>query len=567
LPASYLKIAGELVQDALLASVEVTQELNDHWRCAVECRQTADRRYPLEDRLGQDLQIVTYDEQQTEYVIFDGFVLRGKLIYEVFGSYGIVLTAVTRSYKLDLTPQEAYFRKKQLKDVAATLTGADNLSADVTCAQKPARNYVQWGETDFAFLKRIAYEHLAWIRPTAQGIQICDSFQSGAVVEWRAEGGLTSFKVRGRLGQPSFNGTHYDARHMQSQTFQKITKAPDFFGASGPMVAAVQRASNAKLPAGFVHLDSRAATGDEYQQILTRESVRSIGANITAVGISQSEAVKAGDTVQIDGPLDAAGKYGVTKVVHRWTSSGYENEFRCTPWQSYICPEPPQPRHMPGIVPARVVDHNDPRKMGRIKVQYDWLEDGETAWVRMVTPYAGADRGFMFMPEKGDEVLVAFEHGDAERPYAVGCLWNGVDQAPREDFWGGDIDPNDVKRLVTKSGHRIQLSDKQGKEAITIATPSHLKVGMLEKTDETTRSMLVVHSDDGDIFLSAPNGRIHFQSQYLSRETGVSGGSAQPAKASGASSAPAPGPDYAAQAASLRQAAASGTPLCASCQK
>jgi uncharacterized protein involved in type VI secretion and phage assembly len=180
----------------------------------------------------------------------------------------------------------------------------------------------------------------------------------------------------------------------------------------------------------------------------------------------------------------------------------------------------------------------------------------------MVTPYAGADRGFMFMPEKGDEVLVAFEHGDPERPYAVGCLWNGVDQAPRQEFWGGDVDPNDVKRLVTKSGHRIQLSDKQGKEAITIATPSHLKVSLLENSDETGRPMLVMHSDNGDIFLSAPNGRIHLQSQYLSREVGVSGTSSQPAKASASAAAPSPRPDFAAQAASLRLSAATGAALC-----
>jgi uncharacterized protein involved in type VI secretion and phage assembly len=138
----------------------------------------------------------------------------------------------------------------------------------------------------------------------------------------------------------------------------------------------------------------------------------------------------------------------------------------------------------------------------------------------MVTPHAGADRGFMFMPEKGDEVLVAFEHGDPERPYVLGSLWNGVDQAPREEFWGGDIENNDVKRIVTKSGHRIQFSDKDGKESIVIATPTKLKLSLLEKTDETGRSMIVLHSEDGDIVVSAPNGRIHFRSKYFSRETG-----------------------------------------------
>jgi uncharacterized protein involved in type VI secretion and phage assembly len=45
----------------------------------------------------------------------------------------------------------------------------------------------------------------------------------------------------------------------------------------------------------------------------------------------------------------------------------------------------------------------------------------------------------MFMPEIGDEALVAFEHGDPERPYIIGALWNGVDSAPRQGFWDGEV--------------------------------------------------------------------------------------------------------------------------------
>ncbi len=51
-----------------------------------------------------------------------------------------------------------------------------------------------------------------------------------------------------------------------------------------------------------------------------------------------------------------------------------------------------------GLVPARVVDHNDPKKMGRLKVQFFWQDDGSTHWARATSPHAGPDRGFMFMP-------------------------------------------------------------------------------------------------------------------------------------------------------------------------
>jgi len=253
---------------------------------------------------------------------------------------------------------------------------------------------------------------------------------------------------------------------------------------------------------------------------LKKESVRSIGGNITGHGESRNQQLIPGNKIKIEGELDAHGTYGILKVIHRWTSTGYMNEFWCTPWKDYVNPDPPALRPWYGLVPARVVEHNDPKKMGRIKVQYFWQEDNKSHWARMLTPHAGADRGFMFMPEEGDEVVVAFEDGDPERPMVIGCLWNGVDKAPRQEFWGGELQDNDVKRIVTKSGHRMKFVDKKGKESIVLATPKHLKLSLIETTDETGRSMLTLHSENGDIFLSAPNGRIHFHSKFFSREVG-----------------------------------------------
>jgi uncharacterized protein involved in type VI secretion and phage assembly len=138
----------------------------------------------------------------------------------------------------------------------------------------------------------------------------------------------------------------------------------------------------------------------------------------------------------------------------------------------------------------------------------------------MITPHAGGERGFMFMPEAGDEVVVAFEDGDVERPVVLGSVWNAVDQAPRKEFWGGELEANDVKRIVTKSGNRVQFVDKKGKESMVLATPKDLKISLIESTDETGRPMLTLHSANGDILLSAPNGRIHFHSKSFSREVG-----------------------------------------------
>jgi type VI secretion system secreted protein VgrG len=538
LSTSYLNLMvdGLLVTEVTLNHVSVTQELNHHWWCHAQCRHLEDQRIPeivqglvgqpsiirVENWLGKDFQVLAI-ENGSQKVIFDGFILEIELEYELSSAYTAVIQGVTRSYKMDVTPRHAYYPEKTLKDVAQQLAGNASLSASVNCADRPALNYVQWGETDFQFLHRLVDDHGAWMRPTEDGIEIYDSFQNGTTVKWQKaseKDALLTFSLRCALAPAAFNGAHYHFHQMKSQTYQDVSEEPEFFDSASHLVEAAKKACNDVMPSGYLHQRSRAVTLDDYEKLLKKESARSLGSTVVGSGQTQNREVLPGNKVKIQGTLDADGEYGVTQVSHSWDPTGYSNQISCTPWKNYTDPHPPEVRPWYGLVPARVVEHNDPKKMGRIKVQYFWQEDNKAYWARMVTPHAGADRGFMFMPEEGDEVVVGFEDGDIERPVVLGSVWNGVDQAPREEFWGGELKDNDVKRIVTKSGHRMQFVDKKGKESIVIATPKHLKVSLIETTDETGRSMLTLHSENGDIFLSAPNGRIHFHSKFFSREVG-----------------------------------------------
>ncbi len=547
MPLPQVQIGDNLLDTALLASVSVTQQLNRHWRCTVVCRNTQDQRIATEDLVGQPVEIKTVDEQGTEHLHFAGFIHDVALQYEPWGSYGATLTAVSDSYAMDITAHKQYYTEGTLQSLAGVIAGRSGLSVAVNAPGSKPLNYVQYGETDFSFLNRVVDDYGAWLRPTQGGVEVFDSFQSGSALQWKDHDGLTHFALSARCVPPSYSGSHYDHHAMESNTFQALSKPPQFYDGAGTFTAAAQSASQ-QLPSGFEPQRARAMTLATYSEQLQAESERVMGSAVTGRGTSQSQLLKAGDTVQIEGVLDAAGTYGLISVEHHWTPTGYENQFACTPWKHYRDSAPPAMRVWEGVAPARVTAHNDPKKMGRLQVQFFW-QDGNTQWARMVTPHAGPDRGMMMMPEVGDEVAVMFEDGDPERPVIVGSVWNGVQHAPRYDFRGGDIEPNNVKRIVTKSGNRLHLSDKPGQETVFLATPNTTSLSMTEKSDETGRNLIHIHSD-GDIVLSA-GGRVHIQSQTFSREIGTpapaarvgaaSAGLAQPVLTSGAHPAPAGG--------------------------
>lgn len=125
-----------------------------------------------------------------------------------------------------------------------------------------------------------------------------------------------------------------------------------------------------------------------------------------------------------------------------------------------------------GVYPALVVDINDPDNQGRVKVTLPWAPDSDgsryEAWARLATFMAGNNRGSWFVPDTNDEVLVAFENGNPCRPYVIGCLWNGNDQAPEAMDGAGD---NFKKVLRSRNGVKITLDDQNGQEKLILETP------------------------------------------------------------------------------------------------
>lgn len=125
-----------------------------------------------------------------------------------------------------------------------------------------------------------------------------------------------------------------------------------------------------------------------------------------------------------------------------------------------------------GVYPAVVADVSDPDNQGRVRVRLPWSPDpggsSYEAWARLATMMAGGGRGTWFIPDVGDEVLVAFEGGNPRRPYVVGALWNGQDAPPEQMDGAGN---NNLKTILSRQGIRITMDDTSGAVKLRLETP------------------------------------------------------------------------------------------------
>jgi uncharacterized protein involved in type VI secretion and phage assembly len=145
-----------------------------------------------------------------------------------------------------------------------------------------------------------------------------------------------------------------------------------------------------------------------------------------------------------------------------------------------------------GVVVGIVRDINDPENLGRVKVDFPWLAEESDAvttssdeerahsyWARIATLMAGGGRGAFFIPEVGDEVLVAFEHGELSRPFILGSLWN-ADDVPPESMEEG----NHVRAIHSRSGHVIRFDDSDDAPQVTIQSQGGHTIVLSDASDQ-----------------------------------------------------------------------------------
>ena len=225
---------------------------------------------------------------------------------------------------------------------------------------------------------------------------------------------------------------------------------------------------------------------DEQMRIVKNAS----GANLLNIkGIGKTCRIRIGEIIDVSFPdrmkLPPLGKFRIVGIEHEVRRDGhYSNSFVGVPDGTVHIPVPDVKRPLALPELATVKENNDDKGQGRVKVAFDWQKNGKTTnWIRVQTPNAGGrgavpkNRGWVFVPEIGDQVMVSYEHGNPDRPYVTGSVFHSGSGK------GGDKD-NKVKSIITRSGNAIVFDDETGSIVITDQTGKQLI--MLDGTDAIT---------------------------------------------------------------------------------
>ncbi len=147
-----------------------------------------------------------------------------------------------------------------------------------------------------------------------------------------------------------------------------------------------------------------------------------------------------------------------------------------------------------GVISGKVLRVEVEGHPGMVEVKFRWLGGSLRSWARVAVPMAGKNRGFYFMPDVGDEVLLAFDHGDVHSPYVIGSLWNASSKPPDSARDGN----NNLKTLKLRSGHELTFKDdKNGNDrSIEIKTSGNQRITL---NDSPGKEMIEIADSTGNI--------------------------------------------------------------------
>ena len=394
------------------------------------------------------------------------------------GTHGnIKVTGYSSTFLLESDHTCASWCNKSLSDIVKELTDKAGVQALVNPETKSKLEYeCQYEETNFRFIQRLARQYQEWLYYDGQNL-VFGKPQASSTTKLTYGEELSVLDVCSQTLARPIKGSSYHSVNDQTYNGQ----SPDTAAGQNTLGQAAFDSSLALFTAPAVQrAEPRITNKGELDAYFQRKQQSDSAASSFITGESDCRILTVGSIIDVHTAIhtgigihvkNSIGTYIITEITHvAGMGDSYQNYFTALPSSIPTLPCPDVPLPVAHTQQAVVVSNEDPKKLGRVQVKMNWQTGPmQTSWIRVLTPDAGTsdkvatNRGFVFIPEKGDQVMVAFRYDDPNRPFVLGSLFHGKSGA-------GGGSSNKTKSLTTRSGCTITLDDEKG--SVTIADPT-----------------------------------------------------------------------------------------------
>jgi type VI secretion system secreted protein VgrG len=459
----------------------------------------------------------------------------------------------------NLNQQSRVFQAKTVPEILNTvLAPYGTIAYQIQGTFEPREYCVQYRETDLAFASRLMEEegiyyyfkhtqsgHQMVVANTPQGHEALPGQASVEFEPGMSSGGFAERVLRWEKTQEVRSGKVMlrDFTFETPSRFYDATKPLQATAAAGAVShsLSVPVAANLTLddyPGTFakrfdgINYGGGEQAGnvgkvpDDGTRTTTLRSQEEAAKAIRVSGSSACRRLSAGHKMSLTRHPDANGDYVITHIHHSGsmgaatalaagsasTEPSYENFFEGLPLAIPFRPARVTPRArvdgpQTAIVtgPAGSEIHTD--KYGRVQVLFHWERGAVTScWVRVGSPWAGAQWGGVHIPRVGQEVIVAFLEGDPDRPIIVGSVYNAEQMPPYT--LPDNMTQSGFKTRSTTGGdaetfNELRFEDKKDEEHIyfhaekdfhrVVENNDDLKVGF-EKKDKGDQSIEIFNN-------------------------------------------------------------------------
>ena len=403
-------------------------------------------------------------------------------LHRADGNHGcLLLTGYSNTFLLESDQTCASWLDKTLANIVSEICEKAGVTAQVSPEYTEKIEYeCQYRESNFDFIRRLARQYHEWLYYDGKQL-VFGKPTVPAGIPLMYGRNLQSLDISIQTIARPLAGQSYHSPDGQKYE----STSPDAPKGLGNLGHAAFQASIGlfKSPANQ-SAEPRISNKGELDSYFQKKQQSDTAASHYITSESDCYSLTVGSVVDIQTAIQienfsfaeqTLGSYIITEITHIIGSgNSYYNTFTALSATVPSLPAPEVPLPVAQTQQAVVLSNDDPKKQGRVQVKMNWQSgDMKTSWIRVMTPDAGmsdkvsTNRGFVFIPEKDDIVLVGFRHDDPNRPFVMGSLFNGNTGA------GGDSG-NKKKSLTTRSGCTITIDDDAG--SILITDPSGSKV-------------------------------------------------------------------------------------------